>query len=208
MESQRFTDHEQAFLASHDIDSYDDPVARSIREWEICGNRWNDRLRFLQQVASHEQFEQGETDLAAAELSYAQHFVDAASTVAADSPIQEIAVTTLQQLIAQEDADRRQRISKWYQQVKLPDSHPNYTYDLAMTFGDPQGVTLPYDSTYTVFDQHLATEYFASRLAEQSHAILRFRRLTHRNYLNRPARRSLGSVTANIIRRVSGRREG
>ncbi len=205
MKRPEFTDGEKFFLDSHNFQLYDDSVLQSIKAWDTGRDQWSKDIWTVRQAGSADVFELREAELALAQNHYAEAFAQAAATVAADGNVPERIVPALDGLIRTEDARRREQLR--YMQVNSTITEPSeeYIYDLAMAFGDPQGMTLLPDSPYVVFDQNTATEYFASRLAQHEALLLDNLRISHERHIATQTKRGLGNTATRFVRRFINR---
>ena len=205
MKRLEFTDGEKFFLDSHNFQSYDDPVLQSIKSWEAGNDQWQRGVLRAHQAFDVDVFAQREAELETNQNHYAEAFAQAATAVASDGTVPERILPALSELIRAEDAHRREQLR--YIQVNTLATEPSdeYIYDLAMAFGDPQGLTLPQDSPYVIFDRSTATEYFASRVAEHASLVLDARRDAYQRSVAMQTRRGLGNTAARIIKRFKNR---
>ncbi len=205
MKRQEFTDGERFFLDSHNFQLYDDPVLQSIKSWETGSDQWHRGVLQVHQASSTDIFALREAELDISQNNYAEAFAEAATAVATVSGAPERIIPALSGLIRAEDARRREQLRYIHIHTTATEPSEEYVYDLAMAFGDPQGLTLSPDSSYVIFDQSTATEYFTSRLAEHASLILDTRREAYQRLVAMQTKRGLGSVATRIIKRFKNR---
>ncbi|MCA9335033.1 hypothetical protein KC953_02720 [Candidatus Saccharibacteria bacterium] len=180
MNPEKFTDAEKLSLASLDFDRYTDPVAKSIGDWHKASDDWNNRLRVVKR--GDNTYEQACTDsrLIGYENLYVDAFFDAAHQVAADSPIEENAIKTLNDLVRTEEARRIKRIADWYEHDLIEPSSDDYFRDIVMAFADPKGHTLTPDKKSKigeveefVLSPDIAKELYRAHIRKHSLVILK-----------------------------------
>lgn len=182
MKNGEFSDAEQLALASLDFYRYDDPVAKSISNWHAACDRWNNQLRLVQWGEGGRTQAQANMTLTDFAARYAHAFFEAASHIAADSPIEEKAIDALEHLFRTEEERRLTHIGYWYKTDLLQPSSDEYFRDIVMPFADPEGKTLVHVNDEPVLSQEAAVELYRARLEEHARTILDQRQRTMREY--------------------------
>lgn len=167
MNPPEFTPIEQMMLSGADFNTYDDPLAESLHDWETSAIAWNSRLNFVyRQAYSPDIIREGEAMLLHAQAQYIKQFTEALSAVAANSPVPELATKVIEDLVRGDDKQRCERLRDCDPYGTTQPMLDEHIRIIARAFGDPNGL-LVIDSAPAGSQNRDATTYTATILYRQ-----------------------------------------